>query len=112
MSQVNVRGGLAAPTSATARRRGIRRLSKPPTWLLFLLPGLVLFTAFIVWPMLYSLRISFYQWNIVHPEQSIGVGLQNYSDALNDPIFQRSALNTLLYGLITVPGQIVLGTLA
>jgi multiple sugar transport system permease protein len=78
---------------------------------LFLLPGVFLFIAFIVWPMLYSLRISFFDWKIVHPEQSVFVGFQNYIDALNDPIFQRSVLNTLIYGLVTVPGQLILGTL-
>jgi multiple sugar transport system permease protein len=37
------------------------------------------------------------------------VGLENYNRALNDPIFLRAALNTLVYALITVPGQIALG---
>lgn len=81
------------------------------TAFLFLLPGALLFIAFIVWPLLYSLRISFYTWNIVHPERSVYLGLQNYVDALTDPIFQRSVVNTVVYGLVTVPGQIVLGTL-
>src|SRR5437868_1926139 len=105
MSQVVVRRGAAANVS-TARKL-------IPTWnkalpYLFLLPGLILFGLFILWPMLYSLRISFYQWNIVKPEQSVNVGLQNYIDTLADPIFQRAVGNTLFYGLVTVPGQIIL----
>src|SRR5215813_13975480 len=108
MSQVNAQTSLVASRVRPSRQAfQITRLSP----YLFLLPGLILFALFIVWPMLYSLRISFYQWNIVHPDQSVGVGLQNYTDALSDPIFQRSVLNTLAYGLITVPGQIVLGTI-
>ncbi len=111
MSHIHVRGSLAPPASATTVRQRARPGLSCLVPYLFLLPGAILFVLFIVWPMLYSLRISFYQWNIVHPEQSVGVGLQNYLDALNDPIFQRSALNTLVYGLITVPTQIVLGTI-
>lgn len=76
---------------------------------LFLLPGLLLFGLFILWPMLYSLRISFYEWNIVKPEQSVYLGFQNYADVLGDPIFHRAVINTIIYMLITVPGQIILG---
>lgn len=75
---------------------------------LFLLPGLALFTLFVVYPMLYSLRISFYDWNIIRPERSAFVGLDNYATILQDPIFRRAVLNTLAYTLVTVPAQIVL----
>src|SRR5258708_7657725 len=110
-SQANVRGSITPPAATTTGRQRTRPVLSRLVPYLFLLPGAILFLLFIIWPMLYSLRISFYQWNIVHPEQSVGVGLQNYADALNDPVFQRSALNTLIYGVITVPAQIVLGTL-
>lgn len=81
-------------------------------WLLaalFLLPGLLLFLVFLVGPMLYSFRISFYDWKIINPEQSEWVGLANYTKALGNPIFRRAVLNTLAYALVTVPGQLVLG---
>jgi multiple sugar transport system permease protein len=78
---------------------------------LFLVPGMLLFALFIVWPMLYSLRISLYNWNIVHPEQSVFLGFQNYTDVINDSVFQRAVLNTVIYVVVTVPGQIVLGLL-
>lgn len=77
--------------------------------LLFLLPGLLLFITFIIGPMAYSFRMSFYDWNIVHPENSVWVGFANYLDVLKDNIFQRAVLNTLFYGLVTVPGQMVIG---
>lgn len=77
--------------------------------LIFLLPGLVLFALFFLGPMLYSLRISFFEWKIVHPEQSIFVGLQNYQHALSDPIFRRAILNTLAYTVITVLVKLFLG---
>jgi multiple sugar transport system permease protein len=70
---------------------------------------LLLFLTFILGPMAYSFRISFFDWNIVHPEQSTFEGLANYADALGDPIFRRAALNTLAYALVTVPGQMGIG---
>jgi len=77
--------------------------------LIFLLPGLVLFVLFFLGPMLYSLRISFFEWKIVHPDQSVFVGFRNYQRALSDSIFQRAILNTLAYTVITVSAKTILG---
>jgi len=76
---------------------------------IFLLPGFILFLVFFLGPMLYSLRISFYDWNIVDTSRSTWVGLQNYIDTLTDPIFLRAALNTVSYTVITVIVKMVLG---
>lgn len=75
----------------------------------FLLPGLVLYLVFVVIPLLYSFRISFYDWKIIHPDQSTWIGLDNYLRAINDPIFRRAVINTAVYTLITVPAQILIG---
>jgi multiple sugar transport system permease protein len=75
----------------------------------FLLPGLVLFLLFFFGPMVYSLRISFFNWKIVHPDQSVFIGLRNYLRALSDPIFQRAVMNTSAYTVITVTVKLVLG---
>src|SRR5512141_1010291 len=77
--------------------------------LIFLLPGLVLFALFFLGPMMYSFRISFFQWKIVHPDQSVFVGFRNYQHALSDPIFRRAILNTLAYTVITVFVKLILG---
>jgi multiple sugar transport system permease protein len=76
---------------------------------LFILPGLLLFGTFIVGPMVYSFRISFYDWKIINPAESTWVGTANYARALNNPIFRRATLNTLVYALVTVPGQMIVG---
>lgn len=77
--------------------------------LIFLLPGLILFVLFFLGPMLYSLRISLFDWKIVHPEQSVFVGFRNYQHALSDPVFRRAILNTLAYTVITVFIKLILG---
>jgi multiple sugar transport system permease protein len=88
-----------------------RSLTNIATAALFLLPGLLLFITFIIGPMAYSLRISFYDWKIVRPENSEWLGLANYIRAISDPIFRRAVLNTIVYTLVTVPGQILVGLL-
>jgi len=75
----------------------------------FLLPGIVLFLTFILGPLLFSFRISFYDWNIINSGKSTWVGLGNYVRALGDPIFRRAVLNTTAYTVVTVPAQIILG---
>src|SRR5258706_13838136 len=70
--------------------------------LIFLLPGLILFILFFLGPMLYSLRISFFAWKIVHPDQSVFVDFGNYHRALSDPIFHVAVLNTLAITVLTI----------
>ena len=89
--------------------RGNPAIGKFLTAALFLLPGFLLFATFVIGPMIYSLRISFYDWKILKPENSEWLGLANYTRALGDPIFRRALLNTTLYALVTVPGQIIAG---
>ncbi len=86
-----------------------RNLTQLLTAALFILPGLLLFITFIVGPMIYSLRISFYDWKIVNPADSTWVGVTNYTRALSNPIFQRAVLNTVVYAGVTVPGQMIIG---
>jgi len=86
----------------------LRQVYRARTAYLFLFPGLILFTAFVIYPMLYSLRISFYDWNVIKPAKSEFVGLDNYQMLLSAPVFRRAVLNTLAYTAITVPGQMTL----
>lgn len=101
-------GASAAARTAgpDAGRRNLRQLAGAA---MFILPGLVLFSTFVVGPMLYSFRISFYDWKILRPELSEWIGLRNYADALSNAIFQRAVINTFAYAVVTVPGQILLG---
>lgn len=77
--------------------------------IIFLLPGFALLILFFLGPLIYSFRISFYQWNFAHTDRSVFVGLKNYIDQLKSPIFQRAVLNTTVYTIITVAVKMVLG---
>lgn len=105
---------MAAPLQpAAVTQRPRRRML--PAWLEampFLLPGLILFAALVLWPLLQGLRISFYQWNIMPGAEQEFIGLANFKRAFLDPTVRIATRNTLLYVVVTVPGQMVLGMLA
>lgn len=69
---------------------------KPLTAYGFLLPFLIIFSVFGVFPLLFSIYLSFHEWN---PVEGLGamdyVGLENYHIALTDPWLWRSLKNTL-----------------
>ena len=76
----------------------------------FVVPGLVLVLLFVVWPLIKGIQMSLFHWNLVLPERSEFVGLDNFARAFTqDPTFWVSARNTVLYAVITVPLQIALG---
>jgi multiple sugar transport system permease protein len=79
---------------------------------LFLLPGLIFFLIFQIYPLLQGLQMSFYNWSILPTKPSVFVGLDNYLRAFDDPIFQTAVQNTVAYTLVTVPLQMILAMLA
>jgi len=79
---------------------------------IFLLPALVFFIVFQIYPLIKGLQMSFYNWELLPGKTSQFIGLQNYINAFTDPIFLRASKNTLYYALVTVPGQMILAMIA
>ena len=79
---------------------------------LLLLPGLLVFALFTVYPIGKLLYMSFLQWDLGSMQHQKFIGLQNYIDVLSDKTFRIAFANTLIYTLVTVPGQMILGLLA
>ncbi|WP_261916838.1 carbohydrate ABC transporter permease, partial [Vibrio aestuarianus] len=62
----------------------------------FLLPFLIIFSVFGVFPLLFSVYLSFHEWNPVEGVAAMSyVGFENYEIALTDPWLWRSLSNTL-----------------
>ncbi len=76
---------------------------------LFVAPGMLLYLAFIVWPMLQAVAMSVFDYKAVAGATSDFIGLSNYLRALNDPRVWLSLTNSGIYMLFTVPPQIALG---
>ena len=73
-----------------------RRLKELPTALVFLLPAVVILGTFNFYPALYSLYLSFFEWNGTAPIK-VAVGLQNYSRLLSSAEFWNSLRVTAVY---------------
>ncbi|MCM1134094.1 MAG: sugar ABC transporter permease [Clostridium sp.] len=76
---------------------------------LFVLPYFVIFLAFSVFPIFYSVFISFHEWDGV--SDKIFVGLTNYMEVIKDARLLKALTNTLLFMVMIIPIQIVSGFL-
>ena len=79
---------------------------------LFLLPGLIFFIIFQLYPLFQGIQMSFFNWSIMPTKPSTFIGLANYLRAFNDPIFGTAVQNTVSYTLVTVPAQMILAMAA
>ena len=77
-----------------------------------LLPGIIVFALFTVYPILNLLIMSFMQWDLGSVFQRSFAGLGNYKEVLSDKTFYIAFENTLVYTFVTVPGQMILGLAA
>lgn len=80
------------------------RKSTPYLFIMPMLLGLILFRF---GPIVASFLISFTEWRgTVAPEF---IGLQNYQELLNKPVFWEVFGNTLVFAAVYVPGVMILG---
>ena len=73
--------------------------------LLFVSPWILGFLAFQLYPILYSLRLSFTRYSGFG--SPVPIGLDNFQRLFGDPLFWKSAYNTLYYTLLGVPIGVV-----
>ncbi len=78
--------------------------------ILFLSPTLLVFSAFILFPVLFSFYLSFHKWNMFSQERAF-VGLENYTRVLQSAEFWSVLKNTAVYTLGTVPLNMVFALL-
>ena len=70
---------------------------------LYICPAIVIFGVFTYWPMIYSVYLSFHDWNFVRPVKHF-VGAQFYQGLLQREEFWKALINTgkYLIGLIPI----------
>jgi multiple sugar transport system permease protein len=69
------------------------------TGYLFILPQILLFIIFLVYPIIEGIRLSFYQ--ITYQKKSF-IGLDNYITLFNDTVFFKSIVNTIVFVVFIV----------
>jgi raffinose/stachyose/melibiose transport system permease protein len=77
---------------------------------LFYLPALILAIAFVVYPLVSGLQISFTNWN-GYSQKFRYVGISNYTKMFTDPMFLTALKNTFIYGVGSTAIQTIVGIL-
>ncbi len=96
-----------APASKTQPRR--RGLSDRAIVKLFIWPTLILLIAWNVFPLAYSLFLSFTNYSAIVPKPPVWVGFENYKNILTDPQLWKYFATTGRYALVSVGIQTLLG---
>lgn len=74
----------------------------------FIIPGLFFFLLFVVYPLLESIGLSFYSYNL---KEYTWVGIKNYMNLFKDDVFIKSIVNTFLFVLYIVPATVIFSLL-
>lgn len=92
---------MAAPAVARTRKKDDTRLA-----VLFILPALLGFLAFMLWPALRGIYLSFTKFNLLTPPEFNG--LDNYVRMAQDPVFWNAMRVTVYYVFLNIGLQTAL----
>jgi raffinose/stachyose/melibiose transport system permease protein len=104
---------LPAITDIFKLKRGTgapRRLQDTLTIFLFLLPALVLFLLFVIYPIFQSIYYSLFDWKGFGPADDF-IGLENFKNILSDKVFMIALRNALLLIVFSLLLQLPLSLL-
>lgn len=73
----------------------------------FISPWAIGFVIFLLGPLIASVVLSFYRWDLIGSPRFIG--LENYRELFGDRLFRKSLTVTSTYGLMRVPLGVVTG---
>ncbi|WP_417936242.1 carbohydrate ABC transporter permease [Haloarcula onubensis] len=79
--------------------------------ILFALPYLLVFSVFLLYPLLKGFYMSLFDWNAFNPSQSEFILFENYVRMLQDPAFYKAVRATVVFVVLTVPTLVGLGLL-
>ncbi|QHT62988.1 sugar ABC transporter permease [Paenibacillus lycopersici] len=74
--------------------------------LLFLLPFLVIYILFTIWPIIKGVNMSFYKWTLIKKMKY--VGWDNYSKMIHDKDMWAALGHSLIFVVLTTPTMIIL----
>jgi len=74
----------------------------------FLAPGMIIFSVFTVFALIFAFYLTFHEWNALQPYKPY-VGLRNYQAMIHDKDFRTSIVNTVYYTGGSVPLTMLVG---
>ncbi|MFK0240254.1 carbohydrate ABC transporter permease [Microbacterium sp. NPDC090281] len=97
-----------APRPTSVVQRGLRRWQSAGNFAIFVLPSLVVFTAMVFVPIVWTLAIGFTDERATRPTTSF-IGFENFAFLLTNPSFLQALGNTLLITVLVVGLTNILG---
>src|SRR4051794_11513819 len=100
------------PADSVSRPSGYqqRQLSDRSIQWLFIAPTLILLLLFNIFPLFYSLYLSFTDFSAVDPNNApVWIGFANFSKLLNDPQMWKYFATTGRFAFLSVGAQTILG---
>ncbi|RKE10206.1 MULTISPECIES: carbohydrate ABC transporter permease [Catellatospora] len=103
------RGGSKPPMEPQRSRGVLGRLDIKYSPYLYIAPFFVVFGIFGLWPLIYTLRMSLYDWDLGSTvETAKFVGFDNFTMFLGDSDFWNSVVNTIAMFLMSTIPQLIL----
>lgn len=96
-------------TRSTRLQLLFRNIKSHKPFYLFISPFFLLFTIFGLYPLLFSLYLSFHRWDAL--TDPTWVGLENFRTLFQDKLFYTALWNTFLLGLYHIPPMVILAFL-
>jgi multiple sugar transport system permease protein len=96
----------AVPALPRLRRPALHASRFVPA--LFMAPALLTLALWVYWPLVETVRLSFYEWNLLPTASPAWIGTENYERLLALPELRQAAWNTVLYTLGLLPLTVAL----
>lgn len=75
-----------------------------------LLPALIMISVFTIFPIFNNIFLSFHEMKLATPKPHF-IGIENYVNLLDDPIFIKVMRNSVFFAIVTVPISMIIGLL-
>lgn len=80
----------------------LKKINKYKWGYIFLLPWIVLFCVFGLYPMWLSVKMTFLDYNLLEPQKMRFIGIENWIEVLTDSMFWKSMANVIYNQLIFI----------
>ncbi|RLK52423.1 carbohydrate ABC transporter permease [Microbacterium telephonicum] len=101
---------IATPGAVGTRRRASGIVRRQRVGWLFVTPFLVIFAAFLIFPLIYAFGMSLFSSTLATGTKF--VGLANYLKAFTDPLFLGGLGRVALYAIVMIPAQLIVALVA
>lgn len=75
----------------------------------FVAPAILLILLVAIYPLFQTVKLSFYEYSLLAPQDQQFIGLKNYQTLIHDTRFWNSLLNTVIFSIVSVFFELVLG---